>query len=101
MKRGHWDVVLFILASPHIHLQVHGEVVASDSMASRRLFCGRRSNPQLPCKTCGGTINLLGMWRCGCGATMEGHLLRACPVCHSFPAMIRCHRCGATQAVRR
>jgi hypothetical protein len=95
MKRGHGDVVLFVLASPI--LAVRGVIRFVRHLAFLRMAI----QPALPCKTCGGTIDLLGMWRCGCGATMEGHLLRPCPVCHSFPAMIRCHRCGATQAVHR
>jgi hypothetical protein len=95
MKRWHWDALLFALASPI--LAVRGVL----RFVRHIMFLRIAIQPTLPCNTCGDTIHLLGMWRCGCGATVEGHLLRACAVCHSFPAMIRCHRCGATQAVRR
>jgi hypothetical protein len=40
------------------------------------------------------------MWRCACGDTIEGHFLRHCRACGSFPKMIRCQRCGATEIVR-
>jgi hypothetical protein len=95
MKRGYWDAILFVLAIPI--LAVRGVIRFARHLA----FLRTALQATLPCKTCGATIDLLGMWRCGCGATMEGHLLRPCPVCHAFPEMIRCHRCGATQAVRR
>jgi hypothetical protein len=95
MKRGRWDLILLARASPI--LAVRGVIRFVRHIMFLRLVI----QPTLPCKTCGDIIHLLGMWRCGCGATVEGHLLRTCAVCHSFPSMIRCHRCGATQAVRQ
>jgi hypothetical protein len=95
MKRWHWDFALFILASPILAARTIIRFVRH--LAILRLTV----QPTLPCPTCGALIYLVGMWRCGCGFTGEGHLLRFCPVCHSFPGMIRCVRCGATVAVRR
>jgi hypothetical protein len=53
--------------------------------------------PAIQCRNCGERIMLLGNWRCSCKFTYRGHLLRACPVCHSLPAMVRCFACGITE----
>jgi hypothetical protein len=95
MKRWYWSVPLLIFASPILAIRSVLRFVRYLS------FLRKTIQPTLTCRTCGATIHLLGMWRCGCGHTAEGHVLRFCPVCHSFPAMIRCCRCGATEAVRR
>jgi formate dehydrogenase maturation protein FdhE len=95
MKPWHSDAALFILASPIL-------AVRAVLRFLRHLgFLRMAIQTTLTCGTCGGIISLVGMWKCGCGHTSEGHLLRDCPVCGSVPAMIRCYRCGATEPVRR
>ena len=49
------------------------------------------------CRNCGSAISLVGIWRCKCGYTYKGHLLRPCPVCEAVPRMARCFRCGTTE----
>jgi hypothetical protein len=87
MKRWQLDLTLFILASPILAIR------AVVRFLRHLAFLRRTIQPTLPCRTCGGVIHLLGMWRCGCGFTSEGHLLSDCPACGSFPTMIRCYRC--------
>ena len=41
------------------------------------------------CRNCGSAISLVGIWRCKCGYTYKGHLLRTCPVCSALPRMTR------------
>jgi hypothetical protein len=87
------DIALFVLALP--------------ALVIRALFRGRRRlllaelavAGAAACRTCGHRIPLVGFWRCRCGYTYQGHLLRYCPVCGSFPHMVRCYRCGATESV--
>ena len=95
MKPWQWDVALFVLASPILAVR------ACVRFVRYLKFLRRTVEPTIPFRTCGGTIHLLGMWRCTCGFTAEGHLLRNCPVCGSFPAMVRCYGCGATESIRR
>lgn len=52
---------------------------------------------EIVCRNCGSAISLVGMWRCRCGYTYKGHLLRPCPVCGSVPQMARCFQCGITE----
>jgi hypothetical protein len=52
---------------------------------------------QILCRNCGSAISLVGIWRCRCGYTYKGHLLRPCPVCDALPRMARCFRCGLTE----
>lgn len=84
------DLVLMLLASPilaarailsFIHKLEHWLVAYST---------------KLPCHNCGASSSLVGLWKCGCGYTYRGHVLRPCPVCNSLPAMARCARCGVT-----
>lgn len=94
LKPWHWDLSLFILASPLL-------AVRAAFRAVRRIrFLRQALEPWIACRTCGEQIFLVGFWKCGCGFTYEGHVLRYCPVCGSFPAMIRCYQCGATEKVR-
>ncbi len=51
--------------------------------------------PHIPC-ACGEMLSLIGFWKCSCGFTYQGHLLRRCPVCFSVPCVVRCYRCGVT-----
>ena len=88
-----WDVALFVLASPILAIR------AAVRMARRGKLLYLTVQPAMTCGTCGGQIPLVGFWQCRCGFTYQGHLLRFCPVCQSFPHMVRCHRCGATEKV--
>ena len=93
MKSWPWDVILFVLASPVLALR-------GGARALRTLHVLRMAaEPSTVCRTCGGQISLVGFWRCSCAFTYQGHLLRICPICQSFPQMIRCYQCGATQEV--
>jgi hypothetical protein len=93
MKPRYWDAILFLLASPIIAF------VAVRRGARRFALLRKALRPALTCRTCGDRIVLVGMWRCGCSFTYQGHYLRFCPVCDSFPRMVRCYRCGATEKV--
>jgi hypothetical protein len=93
LKAWHWQPVLFVFASPVLF------ILAVYRMVRRFRFARVTRQPSLECRTCGVQIMLLGFWRCRCGFTYEGHLLRSCPICGSFPAMVRCTRCGATEKV--
>jgi hypothetical protein len=52
---------------------------------------------EMLCRNCGAAISLVGIWRCQCGYTYKGHLLRPCPVCDALPRMARCFECGVTE----
>lgn len=83
------DVILWLLASPVLFLRAiartlnQGKVLAAAVRAAIRCECGE-------------TVSLLGLWRCECGFTYKGHLVRECPVCRTIPAMVRCYACGVT-----
>jgi hypothetical protein len=86
-----WDLVLVVLASPVL-------MVEWLVRAIRRWRFSRLSyTPRIICRNCGEAISLVGIWRCGCGYTYRGHLLRKCLVCRSLPRMVRCHQCGVTE----
>jgi len=89
MKQALLDVLLWILAAP--------------ALLVRALIRGYRQARFLKLATvarivchCGAAVYLVGLWRCSCGYTYRGHLLRACPVCSTIPVMVRCYRCGVT-----
>lgn len=93
-KSWQWDAILFVLASPVL-------AVRAVVRAVRRLrFLHQATSTSVACSTCDGQIFLVGFWKCGCGFTYQGHVLRYCPVCGSFPGMVRCYQCGATMKVR-
>jgi len=83
------DVALFLLASPVLLMLyllrcwTHMQFLKAASAASIECECGRE-------------VSLVGMWRCSCGFTYRGHLLRICPVCGRLPSMVRCYGCGVT-----
>src|SRR5262245_49605259 len=85
------DVILLVFASPV--LLANGLL----RLFQQCLFCRWAYTPSLPCGTCGETVSLVGMWRCVCGFTYQGHVLRVCPVCNACPRMVRCFACGATE----
>ncbi len=83
------DAALWVLASPVL-------LVRAGMRASRRWkFLKMAVRPAFRCE-CGETVSLVGLWRCSCGYTYRGHLLRECPVCGAFPVMARCYACGVT-----
>lgn len=93
MKSWQWEAILFMFASPVLALRALVRFL-------RRLQLLREAVQwAIPCRTCGDQISLVGFWRCRCGFTYQGHLLRFCPVCGSFPKMIRCYKCGATEVI--
>jgi len=94
LKRWQWDLLLFILASPF--LLIEGMLGMWRRLRVWRLTLA----PTIRCRTCHYEIVLFGFWRCRCGFTYQGHLLRYCPVCGSWPVLVRCARCGATETVR-
>jgi hypothetical protein len=93
LKSSEWDLTLFILASPI--LAVRGTMRLFRRFQLLRLAV----QPAISCRTCGSAISLVGQWRCQCGFEYRGHVLRGCPVCQSFPRIIRCFRCGTTELV--
>jgi hypothetical protein len=54
----------------------------------------------LTCRHCGSSIALVRAWRCSCGFTYVGSVLRQCPVCSARPVMARCDQCGMTRKIR-
>jgi hypothetical protein len=93
VKSWQWNLALFILASPI--LAVRGTV----RLVRRARLLYQAARPTMPCGTCGEEISLVGLWRCRCGYTYQGHVLRYCPVCGAFPLMVRCYQCGTTERV--
>jgi hypothetical protein len=51
--------------------------------------------PAIVCE-CGAAVSLVNVWKCSCGFTYRGHLLRVCPVCKTIPRVVRCYACGVT-----
>ena len=95
VRKNRWvcDSVLFLLASPVL-------ITCHAVRFFRRLgVIGKSLRMTLPCRTCGAEISLVGLWKCECGFTYQGHLLRYCPICRSFPNMVRCYRCGTTEKI--
>lgn len=89
LKHVLWEGTLFVLASPVL-------VVVALRRAVRRLrFFLVASQSEIRCQ-CGSAVALVGLWKCGCGFTYQGHLLTVCPVCASVPCVVRCYGCGIT-----
>jgi hypothetical protein len=87
------EFILWLLASPFL-------VLRAAFRALRRARYYRLSYAAaIRCRSCRAPISLVGHWRCGCGYTYRGHLLRECPVCGSLPRMVRCFRCGLTEVL--
>jgi len=89
MRNTLFDAALFVLASPILLFQ------AVRRATERYRFFRLAMQPEMPCE-CGATVSLVGYWRCSCGFTYRGHLLRMCPVCGSIPCVARCYQCGVT-----
>lgn len=89
MKENLLDWVLFVLSSPILAAQ------ALLRAHERYRFFRLAMEAEMLCE-CGATVSLVGYWRCSCGFTYRGHLLRVCPVCGSIPCVARCYGCGVT-----
>ena len=89
MKKYLLDWVLLVLSSPILAVQ------ALRRAHERYRFFRLAMEPEMHCE-CGTTVSLVGYWRCSCGFTYRGHLLRTCPVCRSIPCVARCYQCGVT-----
>jgi len=83
------DTVLFLLASPVLL------VLFIYRCWQHVQFLRAATTPSFACE-CGQAVSLVGMWRCSCGFTYRGHLLRVCPICGRLPSMVRCYGCGVT-----
>jgi hypothetical protein len=90
MKINWFDGILFFLASPILF------VCALRRGCERYRFFEMAMEPAIVCE-CGAPVSLVGLWRCSCGFTYRGHLLRTCPVCGTIPCVVRCYRCGVTK----
>lgn len=89
MKNPWVDGALFLLASPILFLK------GLRRAGERYRFFRLAMSPTIICG-CGAEVPLVGAWRCSCGFTYRGHLLRICPVCGTIPCVVRCYRCGVT-----
>jgi hypothetical protein len=88
--KNYWvDAVLFVLASPVLVVKGLRRAV------ERYRFFRLAMSPAILCE-CGAEVFLVGLWRCSCGFTYRGHLLRTCPVCQAIPCVVRCYRCSVT-----
>jgi hypothetical protein len=83
------DTVLFLLASPVLF------ALFMYRCWKHAQFLRAATTPSLECQ-CGRQVSLVGIWRCSCGFTYRGHLLRLCPICGRLPSMVRCYGCGIT-----
>jgi len=89
MKQRKGDLFLLMLASPVYLLR-------GCMRAYRHVrFLNVARIPAIVCE-CGDELTLVGLWRCGCGFTYRGHLLRFCPICGTLPQVVRCYACGVT-----
>ena len=89
------DLALFFLASPVL-------LVRALVRGTRRVrFWHTSSITSRVCRSCGAGVSLVGLWRCQCGFTYEGHVLQLCPVCGSTPRMLCCFECGVTESLPR
>lgn len=68
---------------------------------ARNLWAARNAlRTRMRCRHCGNEMALVRAWRCGCGHTFVGSVLRKCEVCGSRPLVIRCNDCGLTWRIR-
>jgi hypothetical protein len=90
MKRSNAsDIVVWVLAAPILF------AIFVVRCWKQVKFLRAATAPSFECQ-CGRAVSLVGMWRCSCGFTYRGHLLRICPVCERLPSMVRCYGCGVT-----
>src|SRR5712692_5399831 len=89
MKNPWLDLTLLVLASPILLVQ------GVRRGLERYRFFQMAMQPAITCE-CGAPVALVGFWKCSCGFTYQGHLLRTCPVCGTIPCVVRCYQCGVT-----
>jgi len=89
MKGQKADLILWVFASPVYF--VRGCI----RTYRHYRFLGVARTPEILCE-CGELLSLVGLWKCVCGFTYRGHLLRVCPVCQTLPQVARCYTCGVT-----
>ncbi len=89
MKQGRANLLLWVLASPVYFFR------ACIRTYRHCQFLKVARTPATLCE-CGEALSLVGLWRCSCGFTYQGHLLRLCPVCGTLPQVVRCYNCGVT-----
>jgi len=76
-------------------------IVAAVLRALARVWsCRYAWSNQMRCRYCHAVITLVRAWRCGCGFTYVGSVLRVCPICGMRPRVVRCEGCGLTWKVR-
>ena len=83
------ELALFLLASPVLLC-----LAVRRGLKQLRFFVAA-CRTQIFCE-CGAAVALVGLWKCSCGFTYRGHLLRLCPICGTIPCIVRCYRCGVT-----
>lgn len=91
MKDFVTDLIMWSLAAPILFVRWLVSVARSVR------FWRVAYQSQIVCGCCKARIFLVGIWRCGCGFTYKGHLLRVCPICGSLPRMVRCFNCHVTE----
>jgi len=85
----HWiDVPLFNLRAPSSCFLAVRRALRAVPLCSAWL-CNLTSTANAVSR-----FSLVGLWRCSCGFTYRGHLLRSCPVCREYSVRGRCYRCG-------
>ena len=90
-KNAYFVMFRFLFASPILLAKFIMRIIRAVE------FWSTAYRHEIPCRNCRNAISLVGIWRCKCGYTYKGHLLRACPVCDAVPRMARCFRCGTTE----
>jgi rRNA maturation protein Nop10 len=91
MKEFSINLILWILASPILF------VLWILRTARNIRFWKMSYTLSIPCSHCGARVPLVGIFRCGCGATTRSHLLDRCGICGSIARIARCGTCGVTQ----
>ena len=91
MKQLAFRATLFILASPIIFI---GGLYR---FARYVRFWRVAYSADIMCVNCRKKIMLIGAWKCSCSYVYVGHCMRICPVCTSFPRIVRCFACGVSR----
>ena len=67
------------------------------ALATVRMWAARQFlGDEMPCRTCGRPIPLLGLWQCECGWSFYGRYWTRCEYCDVVPGFIDCGSCGAS-----
>ena len=79
--------------------EVAGAILLGDIFTFRLFPLSRHLEawliPEAVCFSCGNVIELMGIYRCGCGyqSYKERHVFSPCPNCHKFYDWIECPVC--------